>query len=92
MPPLDNLPTPDHDLLVKLNENMLSLRDEMRSITATFNNQYADHEARLRVVEASNERLDGASKATRWLLAAIAATATIIEPLVLWLLGGNIHR
>lgn len=91
--PNEQIPvTQDHDLLIKLNENVSSLRDEVRQITNQFNERYADQEARLRVLEATSDRLDGTSKAFRWMLAAIAAVATILEPLTLWFLSGIPHK
>lgn len=91
MPPDPQSTATDHDILIRLNENVQSMREEMRQVTANLNTQYADHEARLRVIEAASERQEGANRAFRVLLGAIGIIATIIEPIVLWLLQGNPH-
>lgn len=69
----------DHDLLVKLNENVISLREEVKQISANVSDKIADHEVRIRVLEASSDRAEGGVKANRLLLAVVSVVLLALE-------------
>lgn len=50
----------DHDLLIELNANVKNLSSSLNSYTDSNNRITQDHEARLRVLEAENQKLQGA--------------------------------
>lgn len=51
----------DHDLLIQLNVNVQTMRDEMRQNTQQVSGQVTDHETRLRVLEQNSNSMQGAS-------------------------------
>lgn len=75
----------DHDLLLKLSENVSALRNEVRDVTQRLGSQLSDHEARLRLQEAATDRNEGAWRMSRWLIAASSVLLLSLQAIILWM-------
>lgn len=85
----DRLSTSDHDLLVKLSENMSFVRTEVGAMKAQIGGQIADHEARLRLQEAASDRNEGSIRAFRWMMGAIGTFLLAFEIVITWWVGSH---
>lgn len=60
---MDNKLAPsERDLLIRLDETVAQLKEEIKSLHESINSSLLDHEARLRVAEKAIDRADGALK------------------------------
>lgn len=82
----------DHDLLIKLNENVTHMREEMRITNDSITKQVGDHEVRIRVLEngissdAVEKKVKKEFGATgKWLIGILVAMVAVIEPFLIWL-------
>lgn len=80
----------DHDLLIKLNENVSSMREEFRESNKQFNEKSSDHEARLRLVEAANERNEGSMRTLKILTTVGGIIISVADLILLWYAG--VHK
>lgn len=79
----------DHDLLIKLNENVTSMREEFRTNNKMFTDKISDHEARLRLVEAANERNEGGNRTIKIILSVGGVLVAAINVFVVWYVGSH---
>lgn len=83
--------TSDHDLLIQLNVNVTSMRDEMRQSNTQLNGQIADHETRIRILERHDDTNKGSKQgvgnSAKWMIAALGAIAAVVEPIIMVYLG-----
>ena len=77
-------PSADHDLLIRLNENVNALRVDVANITSGLSSQITDHESRLRVHSASLERQEGASKQMQLIMVISGTILLALEVAVIW--------
>lgn len=84
----------DHDLLIKLNENVAHMREEMRIAGDSTTRQTADHEVRIRLLEnginseAVERKVKKELSATiKWSIGILIAIAAVVEPFLIWLVS-----
>lgn len=89
MEPKDTMQS-DHDLLIKLNENVTHMRDEMRVTNDVITKQVGDHEVRIRLLENGVNSVSGEKQAKKelsatmkWAVGLLIAVAGIIEPILI---------
>lgn len=80
----------DHDILIKLNENVTHMREEMRITNASITQQVSDHELRIRLLEnginsetAEKKAKKELSATMKWGLGFLVAVAGILEPVLI---------
>lgn len=73
---LEKLQRQDHDALIRVETKIDS-----------FISAQADHEARIRIVESNNDKLQGTIRGLRWALGIGLSLAGLVEPMVFFYLG-----
>lgn len=76
----DDVNSDDHDTIVRLNENVLGLRNEIKDIKDSLDGKVVDHETRLR----SNEKDINYAKGGLKVLYAIAGLLATSQVLILF--------
>jgi hypothetical protein len=86
----------DHDLLIKLNENVTHMREEMRVTNDSITKQVGDHEVRIRLLENGINSETGEKKAkkefsaaTKWAVGVLIAIAGVVEPILILYIAGK---
>lgn len=84
----------DHDLLIKLNENVTHMREEMRVTSDSITRQVGDHEVRIRLLESgiNSEVVERKvkkelSSTIKWSIGILVAIAAIVEPFLIWVVS-----
>ncbi|MEA9986264.1 hypothetical protein [Subtercola sp. RTI3] len=75
----EHAPTPDHDLLIQVNTNVINLTTSLQAYTTQTSGQMQDHESRLRVEEALSQQTMGAQKSIRNLISLISIIGVIFD-------------
>lgn len=82
-------PNPDHDLLIRIDARMEAFISEVRATNQQFTMTDADHESRIRILEAASDQLKGTIRGLRWVVGGLTFLFGVIEPAVLFILGGK---
>ncbi len=86
----ENTMQSDHDLLIKLNENVTHMREEMRITNDSITRQVGDHEVRIRLLEnginsdaVEKKVKKELSSTVKWSIGILVALAAVVEPILI---------